>query len=76
MARKMVLDVAEMNRAKACSNSGCLEQLLGGITTFAASTLVSGSIVVAGNFIYWMEQRANCNPHRASPQAPPASAGI
>ncbi len=49
-----------------CHNEGCLIPLI----PAAASAIVSGSIVVVGNVIYWFEKQGRC--HR---QAPPGEYG-
>ena len=45
-----------------CQAQDCLNALVAvGVT--AASAVVSGSIVVIGNAVYWAEQRADCQTH-------------
>jgi len=39
-----------------CQNEGCLITLI----PAAASAVVSGSIVVVGNVIYWLEKQGKC----------------
>jgi len=58
VSRKMVLDspvhaVGIVN----CSNRECLAVILG---VTAASMIVSGSIVVVGNTVYWLEKQGRC----------------
>lgn len=60
MARKMVLDTAEMAVLENCRNEQCLMQLVVGAAVAATSTVVSGSIVLVGNVIYWQERQRKC----------------
>ena len=68
VARKMVLDVKPSNISAACSNAGCLNELVGAAVVLTSSTIISGSIVVAGNVVYWFERRKNCKPTRTVPE--------
>jgi hypothetical protein len=68
MARKMVLDTTEMGVLENCSNEQCLMQLVVGAAVAATSTVVSGSIVLVGNVIYWQERQRKCR-RQAEPAA-------
>jgi hypothetical protein len=59
-AKEMTLDMQEVGVFMGCSNQGCAAMLvaLGAVTV--ASAVVSGSIVVAGNVVYWFEKRGRC----------------
>lgn len=72
MARQMVLDVANVNTGRSCSTNDCITQLVGHAAVLAASTVISGSIVVTGNVVYWLEKKRNCRP-RPSPGAAPGA---
>jgi len=73
VAREMVLDVTDPNASRTCGSNGCVGQLVLEAAVLAASTVVSGSIVVAGNVVYWLERKRNCRPKQALPElAPPA----
>jgi len=73
VAREMVLDVTDPNASRTCGSNGCVGQLVLEAAVLAASTVVSGSIVVAGNVVYWLEKKRNCKPKQALPEpAPPA----
>lgn len=72
MARQMVLDVADVNAGRSCSTYDCITQLVGHAAVLAASTVISGSIVVTGNVVYWLEKKRNCRPK--APASTPASA--
>jgi hypothetical protein len=58
------VQVAEINH---CSNQGCGVVVIAALGVTAASAIVSGSIVVIGNVVYWAERRVGCT-------APPAAA--
>ncbi len=71
--RKLVLEVAEYNRVRGCVNEGCVAQLVFEGAVLATSTVISGSIVLVGNIVYWLEQRRGC-PEVGVPAASSASA--
>lgn len=59
-SRKMVLDTAVIGQFAKCENEGCSGQLAAlGLLT-AASFVVSGSVVVVGNAVYWLERQGAC----------------
>lgn len=51
--------------AKDCSDDDCVKQIagyaLGTAVVGSVSAIVSGSIVVAGNTVYWLEKQGKCN---------------
>jgi hypothetical protein len=59
-AKQMTLDMQQIGVFVGCTNQGCAALLvaLGAVTV--ASAVVSGSIVVAGNVVYWFEKRGRC----------------
>lgn len=67
VSRKLVLETEKMN-GTSCSGSNsndpesqiCLAYLAGIITLSAASAIVSGSLVVVGNTVYWLEKEGRC----------------
>ena len=61
-AKQMTLDLQQVGGFAGCSNQGCVALLvaLGAVTV--ASAVVSGSIVLAGNAVYWFEKRGSCIP--------------
>ncbi len=58
----MIIELQQIGTFGHCANEGCVSLLvfLGAVT--AASAVVSGSIVVAGNAVYWLEKRGQCVP--------------
>lgn len=55
----MELKMTQVHSMIECSGSKC-NQLLAAFGVTAASAIVSGSIVVVGNVVYWAEERAGC----------------
>lgn len=58
--RQMVLDVHQIGGFGGCANEGCATLLVGMGAVAAASAVISGSIAVAGNVVYWLERRGQC----------------
>jgi len=73
MTRRLELDIARTQTLAGCSNQQCISQALGGLAVFAASSVISGTVVVVGNVAYWMERSVNCKPKEAA-AAPAKSA--
>ncbi len=69
--KQMVLEAEVIGAIGYCNNDGCAAMLAAmGIVT-AASAVVSGSVAVIGNIVYWAErQGGRCPP--ADPAAAPA----
>jgi len=57
MTHHMELQPVQLQAIGRCGDGYCAALVLG---VSAASAIVSGSIVVAGNIAYWAEHRANC----------------
>jgi hypothetical protein len=58
--RQMVLDVQQIGYLAGCSNHGCATLLVAAGVVTAASAIVSGSIAVVGNVLYWAERKGQC----------------
>jgi hypothetical protein len=61
VAKQMTLDMQQVGGfSGGCVNQGCSALLaaMGAVTV--ASAVVSGSIVIAGNVVYWFEKRGQC----------------
>lgn len=69
--KQMVMESVQMRGAEQCTRSPaapeCLVAALGSGFTVVASAVVSGSIVIAGNTLYWLEKQGSCRPAAASP---------
>lgn len=59
-ARQMDLQVAQVGGFARCVNEGCVALLVGMGAVTAASAVVSSSIAVAGNVVYWFEKKGQC----------------
>ena len=71
VTRQMVLDSQQVASIAHCQNEGCLTLLVAMGAVSAVSAVVSGSVVVVGNVVYWFEKRSQCRP-LAAPAAPAA----
>ena len=70
MTRQMTLESAYVGGFQRCSGDGCLVLLTTAGAVTAASAVVSGSIALVGNVVYWFERQGQCN--RAPPAPAPA----
>ena len=58
------VQIAAFNR---CDGQGCQAALVSAVAVTAVTAIVSGSIVVVGNMVFWAERRAGCTvPPQAS----------
>jgi hypothetical protein len=60
VSRRMELQAVQVAAIGGCSNEGCAVLLAAAGVTAAASAVVSGSIMVIGNVVYWMEKQGRC----------------
>lgn len=60
MRKQMVLEVQQIGGFGGCSNDGCVTLLVATGVVAAASAVVSGSIAVVGNVVYWIERQGQC----------------
>lgn len=58
--RHMTLDAYQVGAFGGCRNEGCAELLVLAGAVSAASFVVSGSVVVVGEVVYWLEARGRC----------------
>jgi len=74
MTRQVTLETAVIGGFTHCVGDGCAAMLatMGFVT--AASVVVSGSIAVVGNAVYWIERQGQCAETRARARAAAASA--
>lgn len=72
MTRQITLETAVVGGFTSCAGDACAAMLatLGFVT--AASAVVSGSIAVVGNAVYWIERQGQCAKTRTG--APATSA--
>jgi hypothetical protein len=76
-SRQAVLEHTEIVSLGRCRNADCIAVLaLAGVVS-ATTAVISGSIVVAGNTVYWLEKQGRCNrvsnPAALAPTDGPAS---
>ena len=60
LVRHMDLEEVQVASINRCANEGCVALVVGASAVTAASILISGTIVVAGNVAYWFERQAQC----------------
>lgn len=66
MTKKMELGVTEYTHLSSCSGDDCIDELFFLGFVGAVSAVVSGTVVVSGNMVYWMEKQMNCENSRTS----------
>lgn len=69
--RQMTLEVQQIGAFGGCANDGCVALLVGFGVVAAASAVVSGSIAVVGNVVYWIERQGQCRPVPLPAPPPP-----
>jgi hypothetical protein len=67
--RQMTLQPVQLAAIQGCSNTGCVALLAVAGATAAASAVVSGSIVIVGNAVYWLERQGTCGGEPVPPAA-------
>lgn len=65
-ARQMTLEATQIGSLGHCQGQGCAQVLVAMGAVGAASAVVSGSIVVVGNIVYWFEKEGRCAAARAT----------
>jgi hypothetical protein len=58
--RKMTLEAQQVASLVNCANDGCVAILVAAGVVSAATAVVSGSVVVVGNVVYWLEEKGQC----------------
>ena len=72
--RQITLEAAYVGGFHSCAGDGCLAMLAAYGFVTAASVVVSGSIAIVGNVVYWLERQGRCLRPAASPALPSAAA--
>jgi hypothetical protein len=70
VARQMTLQAVQIASISGCSNQGCATFVAIAAVTGLASTVISGSIVLVGNVVYWLERRGQCGDPPVTAPAP------
>ncbi len=60
VTRHMELKTVQLAAFNSCNGQNCDAAVLAALGVTAVSIVVSGSIVVVGNLVYWAEHRADC----------------
>ena len=58
--RQVTLETAYIGGFHRCAGDGCVAMLAAAGFVTAASVVVSGSMAVVGNAVYWLERRGRC----------------
>lgn len=58
--RQMTLQAQQIGYFAGCANDGCVVLLATAGVIAAGSAVVSGSIAVVGNVVYWAEKQQRC----------------
>jgi hypothetical protein len=59
--KSMSLDSVQMQASGRCQNQGCVALLAGAAAVTAGSAIISGSIVLTGNTLHWLEYQGTCS---------------
>jgi hypothetical protein len=72
LTRQITLEAAYLGGFHACVGEGCVALLVTVGAVTAASVVVSGSIALIGNVVYWFEMQGRCQrgPLPREPAAP------
>jgi len=60
MKREVVLETTSAERFKKCEGAECTAMMVATGVVTAASAVVSGSIAMVGNVLYWFERQGRC----------------
>ncbi|MFM2059913.1 MAG: hypothetical protein RLY71_4298 [Pseudomonadota bacterium] len=60
VSRRMALEPVQIASIAHCNGDECVILLAAAGATAAASLVISGSIAVVGNMVYWLEERSSC----------------
>ena len=58
--RHMTLEVQQLGTVMGCQGDACAAALVAFGAVSAATAIVSGSIVLVGNMVYWLEEQGQC----------------
>lgn len=75
--RQVTLQAAYIGGFQRCAGDGCVAMLAAAGLVTAASAVVSGSIAIVGNVVYWMERQGRCmRPPASGPSGPSGVSGV
>lgn len=72
--RQVTLETAYIGGFHRCAGDGCVAMLAAAGFVTAASVVVSGSIAVVGNAVYWLERQGRCPRPRENASPMPSAA--
>jgi hypothetical protein len=68
--KQVVLETTVLASIGGCHNEGCAVMLASLGIVSAASAVVSGSVAVIGNIVYWAERKGQCPVDTTAPYMP------
>ncbi len=71
--RQVTLEAAYLGGFHRCAGDGCVAMLAAYGLVTAASVVVSGSIAIVGNVVYWLERQGRCPRPGPAPSPPDAA---
>jgi len=71
--RKMTMQPYQVGSLMGCRDEGCVAGLVAAGVVSAASAVVTGSVVVVGNVVNWLEKQGQClnSPPKPDSSGPP-----
>ena len=60
MKRQMTLQTAALGSFQSCGDDACKAMLVAMGAVTAATAVVSGSVALVGNMLYWFERQGQC----------------
>ncbi len=79
MKRQMTLQTAQLGGFQSCGDDACKALLVAAGAVTAATAVVSGSVALVGNMLFWFERQGQCarvaTPPPAAPAGPAATSG-
>jgi hypothetical protein len=69
--KQITLEMAVLPGFHHCQGDGCVALMVTAGVVTVASTVISGSVAVIGNVLYWAERQAGCPRPAGTPLLPP-----
>lgn len=70
LTKEVVLETAVLGQFRGCNDKECALMLASMGVVTAATAVVSGSVAVVGNVVYWFERQGRCLNAAPEPRAP------
>lgn len=70
LERKMTLEAYQVGALGGCRNEGCAALLVVAGVVSATTAVISGSVVVVGNVVYWLEEKGQCKMRKLKADQP------